>query len=150
MKQSSGFTLVELIMVIVIVGILSVTAAPRFFDNNTFNIRGFLDETLAMLRYAQKTAVAQRRTVCIAFTSVTATLTIASAAGSAICDTPLTGPNGVAPYTVTARFGVSYAAVPINFSFNALGVPSFNLSQVVQVSNFPAITIEAGTGYVHE
>lgn len=32
MKKEHGFTLIELIIVIVILGILAVTAAPRFFD----------------------------------------------------------------------------------------------------------------------
>jgi MSHA pilin protein MshC len=37
-----GFTLVELIVVMIVVGILAVAAMPRFFDN-VFDERGFHD-----------------------------------------------------------------------------------------------------------
>lgn len=48
----------ELILVVVLIGILSAFAMPRFFDKNVFLERGFHDEVVAALRYAQKLAVA--------------------------------------------------------------------------------------------
>ncbi len=152
MRQSSGFTLIEVVMVLVIAGILGAVAAPKFFDVGTFNMRGFHDETLALLRYAQKSAIAQRRTVCVAFTLSSAALKIASAAPpSSTCDTDIADPTGsnVAPYTVTAKSGINYTAKPTDFSFNALGQP--NPPQTLQVFGMTqSITIETETGYIHE
>ncbi|WP_230874879.1 hypothetical protein [Methylomonas sp. LL1] len=54
----TGFTLIELVMIIVMLGILSATAMPRFFDLSIFQQRGFFDDTLNAMRYAQKLAVA--------------------------------------------------------------------------------------------
>lgn len=147
-----GFTLIELIMVLILVGILAVFAAPRLADND-FEARGFHDGTLALLRYAQKTAIAQRRTVCVAFTANSATLTIASAANTSNCDTNLAGPDGTMPGRVAAAPGIAYQAVPGPFFFTALGQPSLPLALQVTQAGTPigvAITVEAETGYVHE
>ena len=57
-SHSRGFTLVELVTVILALGILSVVALPRFFDATTFTSRGFYDEMTGAARYAQKLAVA--------------------------------------------------------------------------------------------
>lgn len=56
--HSRGFTLVELILVIVVLGILAAVVGPRFFDRQTFDDRLFYEEALAAVRHAQKLALA--------------------------------------------------------------------------------------------
>jgi len=46
---------------IAVVGILAITAMPRFANKADFDARGFFDGTLSILRYAQKSAVAPTR-----------------------------------------------------------------------------------------
>ena len=156
-----GFTLIELIMVIVILGVLAVYAAPRMFDNKDFYARGFHDEALAYLRYAQKTAIAQRRTVCVTFPSTSQlTLAISPDAATADCTPPgsLTGPNGTTTLTAKTGSGVVYnAPPPTNFNFNGLGQPIAATggapmgTQTIQVVGAgKTITVETATGYVHD
>lgn len=147
-EPNKGFTIVELVVVITIIGILAVAVMPRFFDRQTFDSRGFNDETLAALRYAQKAAIAQRRTVCVGFSSTSVTLTMASVAGSTTCNINLTGPTGNSPFQVTAHSGVTFSTTPTNFQFNALGQAS--IGQTLQVNGATgSITVEQDTGYVH-
>jgi MSHA pilin protein MshC len=141
-----GFTLVELVMTMVIVGIIAVVAAPRLLGTSVFKSRGYADQVQASLRYAQKEAIAQHRNVCVAFTTSSVTLTIGP---TTACGTPLLSPTGGA-YVVTAPAGITFAALPAAFSFNALGQPNPNTAQTINISGAAnAITIEAETGYVH-
>ncbi|MDO9166658.1 MAG: type II secretion system protein [Rhodoferax sp.] len=151
-----GFTLIELVMVIVLLGVLAVFAAPRIFNSNDFNARGFHDETLGFLRYAQKTAIAQRRTVCVTFSGTSgASLGVASAPATPTCDTALRGPRGDSPGTITAKVGVAYSGAPTSFNFDGLGQPVnaagvLVATQIIQIVNAANVIVEAGTGYVHD
>src|SRR3982074_620454 len=109
-----------------IIGILAVAAISRFSGTDDFDRRGFYDETLAALRYAQKAAIAQRRNVCVAFTASTVTLTIAAAAGgTAACGMNLVDPTGAGPFVVAPRTAgiASFLTTPTSFQFDALGRP---------------------------
>ena len=56
--RSNGYTLIELIIVISILGILAATMGPRFFDQSVFSQRGYADENRrGRLRFTQKAAV---------------------------------------------------------------------------------------------
>jgi len=150
---AGGFTLVELLAVLVVLGVLAVVLLPRL-DTKAFDARGFHDEALALLRYAQKTAVAQRRNVCVALTATSLTLSQAASEGAAPCTQPLPGPKGEVPARVQARSGVDFQTVPAaTLTFDALGRPSQGLTLQVRSSGAPLdrmITVEAQTGYVHD
>lgn len=144
-----GFTLVELVVTLVILGIMAVAVVPRFFDRQDFDARAFLDQAAGALRYAQKAAIAQRRTVCVAFGTNSVTLRIRSTAGAGTCDTDLTGPAGGSPYTVTAPGAVTFSTTlpPADFSFDAEGRPSAGQQFGVQ-GLATTISVMAETGYV--
>ena len=57
----AGFSLVELVAILVVIGILAAFAAPRFADRTGFESRGFYDQAQGLVRYAQKIAIAQRQ-----------------------------------------------------------------------------------------
>jgi MSHA pilin protein MshC len=56
-NRFSGFTLIELLTVIVLLGILSVFALGRFIGPDQFAARGFFDDTVNAVQFAQKLAI---------------------------------------------------------------------------------------------
>lgn len=153
-SSSRGFTLTELIVTIVVAGILAAVVLPRFSGSTGFEERGLRDETLAALRYAQKSAVAARRLVCVSFTGNSVSARIAATFAAANCttgsDLPAPGDSGALRVS-GARSGAAFSAWPVaGLTFNAFGEP--NAQQVIQIQGLPAnlqITVEAPTGYVH-
>lgn len=152
----AGFTLVELVAVMIVVGILAVFVAPRL-NSDIFNVRSAIDEEQSLLRYAQKVAVAQHRPVFVVFNGGGGALCF-----DAACTTHVPTPGGTA-----ANFGLpAGATASVNrsisgFFFNALGKP-FDIGNTEPTSTFVntrvtitggdmtrTIVIEPETGYVH-
>jgi MSHA pilin protein MshC len=147
-----GFTQVELIVTIAITGILAAVAVPRFVSRDTFESRGFYDQAMAVVRHAQKTAIAWRRTifVCVGANSIS----VGTVAG---CGAPVSDPTDRSASPVPLAAGPAPSGVILSptgdFSFDAIGRPSAAKTIIFSstVSGDPArqIVVEAETGYVH-
>lgn len=145
--------MIELVMVIVITGILAAVALPRMFDSKTFQARGFYDQTLSMLRYAQKVAIAQHASVYVNVAGATICLTY-SPDPTCSNSTPLQivlNPADQSKFSKTAASGITIGTTASQFYFSALGKPMPDAAVTLTINgDIPrTITVEQETGYVH-
>ena len=142
MRRSRGYSLLELVMVIVIAGTLAALAIPYFTDRES-RATWYREQVKAGLRYAQRQAVAQRRSVCVEVqpsnVRVRYRTGVDCTAGALL--THIT--NGE-DYVLAAPTGVAITPT-VTFWFNGLGRPS--TGAVLDVGG-AAIVVHAETGYV--
>jgi len=151
--RQTGFTLVELVMVIVVLGILSAVALPKFFEKNTFAERAFFDDTLSAIRYAQKLAVATGCNVQVSIASNSYIISRQGDSSSVSCPggsayslaVPHPG-TGAASYSGNES-GVTLSSSVPSFIFNSLGSVSSNATLTVNGSR--TISVIAETGFVY-
>ena len=95
-RRQRGFSLPELVAVLLLVGILSVVAIPKLQGALSFRDDGWRDQIVAALHYAHKVAISHRRLVCASVAANGVTLSIASANPALGCNTSLLGVDGQA------------------------------------------------------
>ena len=173
-SSAAGFTLVELITVMVVVGVLAGIAVPRLFDSKGFDAVAYADQARALMRYGQKIAIAQGRNVFVRVN--TSNLALCFDLGCSSYVAPAGGSNSGSKVTLSNCANVSSWAcegVPNGvtmtpsaaqtFYFDPTGKPfaSANVAPTL-VSTFATLTINvtgdgapnsvtvaAETGYVY-
>ncbi|MCS0609646.1 prepilin-type N-terminal cleavage/methylation domain-containing protein [Massilia solisilvae] len=163
-RPGQGFTMVELIVVLVLVGILGAIGAVRFFDRRDFDATNFSDQARSALRYAQTVAIAQHRPVYAVLDSTSVRLCFV--AGATCPGSEVAAPFAVTTggpcttskwYCLRVPQGVGVSQV-VTVAFDALGRPTdsggtllaASVTTTVSAGTMTVpITLEAETGYVH-
>ncbi|MBL4911242.1 MAG: prepilin-type N-terminal cleavage/methylation domain-containing protein [Alteromonadaceae bacterium] len=164
-KQHNGFTLVEVIVVIILVGILAATASSKFTGSDTFEAHTFQNSLVSALRLTQQRAMQQTKTsdgYChqIVFDTTTNKrygVPDRSNCGVTVFPNPFT-PDATGLDLTTSTYNVTFRLVTTGgggniVSFNSMGQPQsscaggclINVSSSVETVQ---VKIES-EGYIH-
>ena len=131
-------------VVILLVGILSFVAMPRFFKTSAFTERNAAEEILTAFRYAQQLAMSRGGDVQVVISGSNYRIQIAGTP-----PTPVANPNGSGPYNVNLPGGITATSTTI--TFDNLGRPTPNVQTNIAIGSSGTYTvrIEKETGYAH-
>ena len=157
-RGCAGFTFVELVVTLLVLGILAVFAIAKLSNMSALQQRTEYDKVVSAIEYARKSAVAQRRYVCLSVSATAVSLTIdpnppestaTPFGGTCPFANPLTlpAPDRSCAANQTCAKTTSFSTTSATFQFDPRGRAAAQV--VVTVSGFPTITVEAETGYVH-
>lgn len=152
LRRHRGFTLLELVIVVVILGVLAVVVLPRISEGS-FRSVAFAEQVATALRYAQRLAVASGCEIQVEVSSATqgfavrrradGTDTRCGRSGAFTLD--VASPGGSGPFAGTATAGVTVSQGLV-ITFDAQGLPSPNGGTAIVGGR--SIVVEADTGHV--
>ena len=139
--------MVELIMLLVVVGVLAVVAAP-LFEHKAFEERGFYDEVASAARYAKTLAITSGCEVQLSISANAYVLNQrATDCASGAFTRDVIHPGSGTAMSAVAPGDVTLAMTNNPVVFNALGNTADQVDRTVTVSSKP-FTIIGATGFV--
>jgi MSHA pilin protein MshC len=150
--QNSGFSLVEMLTVVILLGILSVVALGRLGNQDESLARGFYDDTVVAVGFAQKFAISSGCDVRVITTASSYQLRQSSACTADNFTVPVPNPTRRDTNYDSTSIPDGYTQTPGNITFNARGLREEGTS-VFTVSGGPTVfsfRVYAGSGLVEK
>jgi MSHA pilin protein MshC len=157
MMRQNGFSLIELVMVMIVIGILAVMATPRLGNLSSYSLTSAAADLVEAVRYAQQQSMAHSGAANFQV-EVTGTGFTVTQNGASITN-PLTG---AASYTQDAAVwdGISITSATGTIAFDSRGRPTCsgdlspcsaaNVTLTLELSGeSKTVTIERYTGYAY-
>ena len=143
-----GFTIIELIITLVLVGILAAVALPRMFDATAFRSQVFYDEVVNAARYGQKLAVASGCAVQLSVSGSGFALYQRPSCDSGAFNQSVPRPSASGAFAAAAPVGVTLSATATAIVFDSMGRAAPG-GVTVSVDG-RGIRIDGESGYVDE
>lgn len=147
--RACGFTLIELVVIMTILGVLAIYASARFADEESFEARGYHDELVAATRFAQRYAVASGCSIQVSIQPASYALTLAAPCPAGVGN-PVQSPDG-GSFTGTAPPGVTTSGATGAYVFNAWGDVGTAADSTITVTgggSSLSFVIRGGSGFV--
>lgn len=150
--RAAGFTLMEIIIVLVIVGILSAMAFSRNGSPATYTLLSQGEALAANLRHTQTLATTWSRSLSVGLTSGTNgtyTVSCVNSSTSSPCNaSPVTDPATGSSFSVSLQNNASISG-PASLTIDSSGKPSAAATYTLTSSNATVtVTVAATTGFV--
>lgn len=138
-RGNSGFTLIEIVMVVVIISILMAASIPGFQAFNTVKLNGAVKKMVSDIRYVQQLSVSTHDTYRLAFDTSADTYSVIRANDSVYAKDPFSRKDFVVNFKTDPRYrGIDISSV----NFGSTPGLQFSWDAVPQNSNGANLTAE--------
>lgn len=156
--RAGGFTMVELVVVMILVGVLAALGIPRLLGDKNMEAAVFGDQVVSGLRRAQAIATSHRRVVCVSIAAQGVTMRLNGCGNAGLALTGLaddeyaTTDSALAAVPVAPLGAVLYFQPDgrITADTTPVGNASIAITATVngQANTVRTIRVEGTTGYV--